>query len=233
MLDELAARAATRGTRPTSSASPRRSPATSTARSASRARSRRIAPATRDRSAAATSTPSCASCPIRACSTTSTSSPSTTARRRLLALIDHLRDPAQAAAADVRARRRRGRATSTDEPLHDVPLARRRHADLRGPAARSLPVAVRDAQPDAPAVVRRPVEQADDRARLLLEAVHVLRRHARLHRALRPRARGPARRSHRGDGRRDRPDRLSLRRRGRAARRARALAERADRARRR
>ena len=56
-----------------------------------------------------------------------------------------------------------------------------------------------------------------DRARLLLEAVHVLRHHARLHLALRSGAGGPARRSDRGADRRDRADRVSLRRRGGAA----------------
>ena len=138
----------------------------------------------------------------------------------MLALIEHLRDPAQRRCC-ARSCATAARSCSTTDPTHARhPAARRRHADLRGPAARSLPVAVRDAQPDASAVVRRPLEQADDRARLLLEAVHVLRRHARLHRALRPRAGRPARRSHRGADRRDRADRLSLRRRGGAARRA-------------
>ena len=48
-------------------------------------------------SAAATSTPSCASCASRASSTTSTTSRSTTASAPLLALLEHLREPARAA----------------------------------------------------------------------------------------------------------------------------------------
>ena len=203
---------------PTSSASPRRSPATSTARSASRARSRRSR-----RPRASSLGGGYVNTELR-----ELTDPRVfdyvdfitldDGERPMLALLEHLRDPTHAAAAHVRPTRRRGRARHRRRAARH-PAARRRHADLRGPAARSLPVAVRDAQPDAPAVVRRPLEQAHDRARLLLEAVHVLRRHARLHRALRPRAGGSARRSDRGADRRDRADRLSLRRRGRAARR--------------
>ena len=148
----------------------------------------------------------------------------------LLALLEHLRDPSRPL-LHVRANRRAGRArhrTATPRRAHH----RDRHADLRRPRARSLRLAVRDAQPDASAVVRRPVEQAHRRAWLLLEAVHVLRCLARLHRALRSCAGGSARRSHRGVDRRDRPERVSLRRRGgpaggaRGARRAVARARR-------
>ncbi len=113
----------------------------------------------------------------RACSTTSTTSRSTTASGRCSRCSSTL--ARHAARRCVRTFVRRGGAVvlETDATLHDVPHARRRHADLRRPAARSLPLAVRDAEPDAPPLVRRPLEQAHDRARLLLEEVHVLRRH--------------------------------------------------------
>ena len=158
------------------------------------------------------------SSPTRACSTTSTSSRSTTAsgrcsrcsstcaiRRRPL-LRTFVRE---AGAVVARSRRRRS---------HDVPHRDAGTPTYDGPAARSLRVAVRDAEPDAPAVVRRPLEQADGRARLLLEEVHVLRRLARLHRALRA-ARRPTSLVDRIEAliARDRADRLPLRRRGGAA----------------
>ena len=168
----------------------------------------------------------------RACSTTSTSSRSTTASAPLLALLEHLRDPTRPLFRTFV--REAGAVVVKSTPA----LARRAHRDTGtptydGPAARSLPVAVRDAEPDAPAVVRRALEQADRRARLLLEEVHVLRRHARLHRALRA-ARRPTLLVDRIEAlvARDRADRLPLRRRGGAAggaARARRAADRAQR----
>ena len=145
----------------------------------------------------------------RACSTSSTTSRSTTASGRCSALIEHLARSAtrpllrtyvrEGGAVVLEARRRR---RTTSPPRH-------RHADLRRPAARSLRVAVRDAEPDAPAVVGRALEQADRRARLLLEEVHVLRRVAGLHRPLRAGAGRRHRRPHRGAGARDRADAAS------------------------
>jgi hypothetical protein len=78
------------------------------------------------------------------------------------------------------------------------PLRRSRHADLGRPAARPLPVAARHAQPHAPAVVGRALEQADRRPRLLLEKMQLLRCQPRLHRPLRRRAGRVAGRPHRG-----------------------------------
>ena len=169
-------------------------------------------------SAAATSTPSCASSPSRACSTTSTTSRSTTASARCWRCSSTCRAsarrsgwcaPSCATTQRQRALHRRRRARRA--------VRRRRHADLGRPAARPLPVAARHAQPDAPAVVRRALEQAHRGARLLLEEVQLLRRQPRLHRALRARRRHDAGRPHRGHRRGDRADRLPLRRRGRAA----------------
>ena len=127
--------------------------------------------------------------------------------------------PPRPAVPHLRARGGRGRPASRRRAIADLAPPRHRHADVRRAAARSLPVAVRDAESDAPPVVGRPLEQADRRARLLLEEVHVLRRLARLHRALRAGVRGRhsstgSRRWSRETGR----DRVSLRRRGRAAR---------------
>jgi hypothetical protein len=101
----------------------------------------------------------------------------------LLALLEHLRDPTRPL---LRTFVRDDGAVACAPPTSTTCRRADRHADLRRPAARSLPVGGRDAQPDAPAVVRRPVEQADRGPRLLLEEVQLLRRHARLHRPLRP-----------------------------------------------
>ena len=104
--------------------------------------------------------------------------------RPLLALIEHLRDPARPLFRTYV--REAGAVVLKSTPTLARPAPpRHRHADLRRAAARSLRVAVRDAEPDAPAVGGRALEQADRRARLLLEEVHVLRRLAGLHRALR------------------------------------------------
>ena len=199
----------------------------------------RAAPAPRRRcassSAAATSTPSCASSPTRALFDYVDFVTLDDGERPLLALLEHLRERARRRAARapcVRDAGRRVAPASTRRPSTTSRMARGRHARPTRPAARSLPLAVRDAQPDAPAVVRRALEQAHGRARLLLEEVHLLRRHARLHRALRPGAgatllvdRIEALIAETG------ADRLSLRRRGRAARGAARRWRRAARAR--
>ena len=185
------------------------------------------------RSAAATSTPSCASSPSRACSTTSTTSRSTTASAPLLALLEHLARRARQPLLRTFVRDATARSCSTtDADAARHPAARRRHADLRRPAARSLPVAARDAEPDAPAVVRRALEQAHRRARLLLEEVHAsATSRSTTSRATSARRRRPAGRSHRG-ARSPRPARpaftSSTRRRRPPA--LRALAERLHRA---
>ena len=90
---------------------------------------------------------------------------------------------ARAAGAHVHAAAACATSTSTSPTS---PFAESRHADLGRPAAGRLSVAAGHAQPDAPAVVGRPLEQADRRARLLLEEVQLLRREPRLHLALRP-----------------------------------------------
>ena len=93
----------------------------------------------------------------------------------------------------------------TGIPTYDgLPLARLRLGDG-------------DAEPDASALVRRPLEQDHARARLLLEEVQLLRRVARLHRPLRPARRRRRARAHPRADRGDRPDRLPSRRRSRAA----------------
>ncbi len=133
------------------------------------------------------------------------------------------------AVSNVRARGGR-RGPQVDAGARRPAPPRHRDADLRRAAARSLRLAVRDAEPDAPALGGRALEQADRRARLLLEAVHVLRRVAGLHRALRTGVGGRHRRPDRGAGPRDGRDRVPLRRRGGAARdaaRARPAAHRA------
>jgi hypothetical protein len=79
----------------------------------------------------------------------------------------------------------------------DSALRGSRHADLGRPAARPLPVAARHAQPHAPAVVRRALEQAHRRPRLLLEEMQLLRCQPRLHRPLRRRQRHHAGGPHR------------------------------------
>jgi hypothetical protein len=105
--------------------------------------------------------------------------------RPLLALLEHLqgRRSRAAAGAHLRARRRLRCATSTwPSPTC---LRRGRHAHLGRPAAGPLPVAAGHAQPHAPAVVRRALEQAHRGPRLLLEEVQLLRRQPGLHRPLR------------------------------------------------
>jgi len=67
--------------------------------------------------------------------------------------------------------RRRGASSSAATRACTTSAPRQRHAYLRRPAARPLPLARRDAQPDAPPVVLGALEQADHRARLLLEEV--------------------------------------------------------------
>ena len=127
--------------------------------------------------------------------------------RPLLCLLEHLAEPAESPPTPLLRTfvREGGQVVFEDRSR----AARRPHADdrhphLRGPAARSLPLAVRDAEPDAPHLVGRPLEQADARARLLLEEVQLLRRHARLHRALRAGVGRSARRPDRSAGRRRR-----------------------------
>ncbi len=85
------------------------------------------------------------------------------------------------------------------------------------PAAGPVSQPARHAQPHAPALERRALEQAHGGARLLLEEVQLLRREPGLHQPLRDRLSRHAGRPHRGDRQRDRPDRLSLRGRGRSA----------------
>ena len=127
------------------------------------------------------------------------------ARRRRAARSGPRRSPARSgppAVSNVRARGGR-RGPQVDAGARRPAPPRHRDADVRRAAARSLRLAVRDAEPDAPAVGGRALEQADRRARLLLEAVHVLRRVAGLHRALRAGVGGRHRRSDRGAGARD------------------------------
>ncbi len=128
------------------------------------------------------------------------------ARRRRAAAAGADRSPARRrapAVSHLRARRRARRVQDHAGAVRSAP-PRDRHADLRRAAARALRLAVRDAEPDAPPVGRRSLEQADRGARLLLEEVHLLRRHARLHRALRDGVGRGHRRSDRGAGARDR-----------------------------
>ncbi len=105
-----------------------------------------------------------------------------------------------------------------DHKEPDIALLGERHADLGWPAAGRLSVAARHAQPDAPAVVRRPLEQAHRGARLLLEEVQLLRREPRLHLALRPGSIATCWSiASRPSIQRDGADGFPLRRRGRAA----------------
>ena len=103
--------------------------------------------------------------------------------RPLLALLEHLqgRRGAQPPGAHLRARARgrpRGPALGAlHQPGRARPAAGRGgHAHLGRPAAGPLPVAAGHAQPHAPAVERRALEQADRGPRLLLEEVQLLRR---------------------------------------------------------
>ena len=111
--------------------------------------------------------------------------------RPLLALIEHLQAPADPDRTLLRTLVRTGQGPQarielrSDPRHHDVPLRDAGTPTYDGLPLGSLRLAVRDAEPDVPAVVRRPLEQADRGPRLLLEEVHVLRRHARLHRPLR------------------------------------------------
>ena len=108
--------------------------------------------------------------------------------RPLLDLLAHL---AGRRAPLLRTFVRKGGAVvlETDATQHDVPPRDTGTPTYDGLPLDRLPVAARDAEPDAPAVVGRPLEQAHARARLLLEEVQLLRRLARLHRPLRPRRR--------------------------------------------
>jgi hypothetical protein len=149
--------------------------------------------------------------------------------RPLLALLEHLAGKRgnRAWCAPTCAKATAPCATSTSpSPTSPSP----RSARPPGTACRwTLPVDPRHAQPHAPAVVRRALEQAHRGPRLLLEEVQLLRREPRLHRPLRRRQRRAAGRPHRGHRRRDRPDRLPLRRRSRPAQDAQGAGRRAAR----
>ena len=142
------------------------------------------------------------------------------ARRRrapLLALLEHLRDPTQAAAPHVRPRRRRGRARAPTPTLHDIPLR-----DAGTPTYDGLPL---DRYLSLFEMLNPMHRLWSDGRWNKLTIAHgcywkkctfcdvTLDYIARYDRA----PRRPARRSDRGARRRDRPDRLSLRRRGGAA----------------
>jgi radical SAM superfamily enzyme YgiQ (UPF0313 family) len=106
--------------------------------------------------------------------------------RPLLALLEHL--------AGQRGKSRLVRTCAKATPKRPVRYINLAEPDIPfaevgtppGTACRwTLPVDPRHAQPDAPAVVRRALEQAHRGPRLLLEEVQLLRREPRLHRPLR------------------------------------------------
>ncbi len=114
--------------------------------------------------------------------------------------------------------RKRGEvALETDATQHDIPQRDTGIPTYDGLHARALRVRHGDAEPDASALVGRPLEQDHARPRLLLEEVHVLRRLARLHRPLRPPGRRRRDAAHPRAHCRDRRNRLPPRRRSRAA----------------
>ena len=102
-----------------------------------------------------------------------------------------------AAAAHLPARERRREVCEPGRARH--PVRGRGHAHLGRPAHRPLPQPAGHAQPHAPALERRALEQADRGARLLLEEVQLLRREPGLHRPLRNRDRVHPGRPHRED----------------------------------
>ena len=114
--------------------------------------------------------------------------------------------------AHLPARRRQRRGALRQPGRARRRLRRSRHAHLGRPAAGPLPVAAGHAQSHAPPVERRPLEQADRGARLLLEEVQLLRRQPGLHRPLRRRLGHRAGRPHRGHRAGNRPDGFPFRR---------------------
>ena len=101
--------------------------------------------------------------------------------------------------------------------VHDIP-----HRDTGTPTYDGLTLGsvsfdFRNAQSDASDLVGRALEQADARARLLLEKVQLLRCHFGLHRTLRSGFGGSARGPDRAGCARNGTERISLRRRGGSA----------------
>ena len=105
--------------------------------------------------------------------------------RPLLNILTQAGRPRRAAGAHLRAQGRRTSSSKTTSSQHDFP-----QKDTGIPTYDGLPLDQYvsrhgNAEPDAPLLVGRPLEQDHAGARLLLEEVFVLRRLARLHRPLR------------------------------------------------